>query len=575
MAKNKVADLLVDVLEQAGVERIYGVTGDSLNGIADSIRRSKQIKWIHVRHEETAAFAAGAEAHLTGKLAVCAGSSGPGNMHLINGLYDCHRNRVPVLAIAAQIPSHEIGSGYFQETRPEHLFAQCSHYCELVSQPEQMPRVLEIAIQSALARRGVSVVALPGDVALRDAVEKGPRLHFPEPKPTVRPSEEEFKILAEILNRSKKITILGGAGCAGAHAELIELAGKLNAPIVHAMRGKEFIEHDNPFSVGMTGLLGFSSGYHAMMNCETLLMIGTDFPYQQFFPKNATIVQIDLRGEQLGRRTKVDFGFVGDTKTTLRGLLPKLEQNRDDHHLKESLEHYRKTRNGLNELATGDSGKKPIHPQYVARVLDQLAAEDAIFTCDVGTPTIWAARYLTMNGKRRLLGSFTHGSMANALPQAIGAQASYPGRQVITMSGDGGFAMLMGDVLTLRQHKLPIKIIVFKNDSLAFVELELKAAGVLGSGTNLHNPDFKKIAEGAGLIGLTAETPDQVAPMIAQALKHDGPALVEVLVSRQELSMPPTITYEEAKGFSLFMLQAVLNGRGDEIIDLARVNLLR
>jgi len=575
MAKNKVADVLVEVLEQAGVERIYGVTGDSLNGIADSIRRSKQIKWIHVRHEETAAFAAGAEAHLTGKLAVCAGSSGPGNMHLINGLYDCHRNRVPVLAIAAQIPSHEIGSGYFQETRPEHLFAQCSHYCELVSQPEQMPRVLEIAIQSALARRGVSVVAMPGDVALRDAVEKGPRLHFPEPKPTVRPSEEEFKILAEILNRSKKITILGGAGCAGAHAELIELAGKLNAPIVHAMRGKEFIEHDNPFSVGMTGLLGFSSGYHAMMNCETLLMIGTDFPYQQFFPKNATIVQIDLRGEQLGRRTKVDFGFVGDTKTTLRGLLPKLEQNRDDHHLKESLEHYRKTRNGLDELATGDSGKKPIHPQYVARVLDQLAAEDAIFTCDVGTPTIWAARYLTMNGKRRLLGSFTHGSMANALPQAIGAQASYPGRQVITMSGDGGFAMLMGDVLTLRQHKLPIKIIVFKNDSLAFVELELKAAGVLGSGTDLHNPDFKKIAEGAGLIGLTAETPDQVAPMIAQALKHDGPALVEVLVSRQELSMPPTITYEEAKGFSLFMLQAVLNGRGDEIIDLARVNLLR
>ena len=575
MAKNKVADVLVEVLEQAGVERIYGVTGDSLNGIADSIRRSKQIKWIHVRHEETAAFAAGAEAHLTGKLAVCAGSSGPGNMHLINGLYDCHRNRVPVLAIAAQIPSHEIGSGYFQETRPEHLFAQCSHYCELVSQPEQMPRVLEIAIQSALARRGVSVVALPGDVALRDAVEKGPRLHFPEPKPTVRPSEEEFKILAEILNRSKKITILGGAGCAGAHAELIELAGKLNAPIVHAMRGKEFIEHDNPFSVGMTGLLGFSSGYHAMMNCETLLMIGTDFPYQQFFPKNATIVQIDLRGEQLGRRTKVDFGFVGDTKTTLRGLLPKLEQNRDDHHLKESLEHYRKTRNGLDELATGDSGKKPIHPQYVARVLDQLAAEDAIFTCDVGTPTIWAARYLTMNGKRRLLGSFTHGSMANALPQAIGAQASYPGRQVVTMSGDGGFAMLMGDVLTLRQHKLPIKIIVFKNDSLAFVELELKAAGVLGSGTDLHNPDFKKIAEGAGLIGLTAETPDQVAPMIAQALKHDGPALVEVLVSRQELSMPPTITYEEAKGFSLFMLQAVLNGRGDEIIDLARVNLLR
>ena len=574
MTKNKVADVLVDVLEQAGIERIYGVTGDSLNGIADSIRRRKQIKWIHVRHEEAAAFAAGAEAHLTGKLAVCAGSSGPGNLHLINGLYDCHRSRVPVLAIAAQIPSHEIGSGYFQETRPEHLFAQCSHYCELVSQPEQMPRVLEIAIQSALARRGVSVVAVPGDVALRDAVEQGPRLHFPEPKPTVCPSEEEIKILAEVLNHSKRITILGGAGCAGAHAELIELAGKLNAPIVHAMRGKEFIEYDNPFDVGMTGLLGFSSGYHAMMNCETLLMIGTDFPYTQFFPRDATVVQIDLRGEQLGRRTKVDFGFVGDSKSTLRALLPKLEQSQSDAHLKQSLEHYRKTRTALDDLASGDSGKL-IHPQYIARVLDELAAEDTIFTCDVGTPTIWAARYLTTSGKRRLLGSFTHGSMANALPQAIGAQASYPGRQVISLSGDGGLAMLMGDLLTLRQHELPVKIFVFKNNSLAFVELEMKAAGILDFATNLHDLDFAKIAEGAGLLGLTAETPAQVAPTIAQALKHDGPALVEIPVPRQELSMPPTITYEQAKGFSLFMLKAVLNGRGDEIIDLGTVNLLR
>jgi pyruvate dehydrogenase (quinone) len=574
MTKNKVADLLVDVLEKAGVERIYGVTGDSLNGIADSIRRSEQIKWIHVRHEEAAAFAAGAEAHLTGKLAVCAGSSGPGNMHLINGLYDCYRSRVPVLAIAAQIPSHEIGSGYFQETRPEHLFAQCSHYCELVSQPEQMPRVLEIAIQSALARRGVSVVAIPGDVALREAVEQGPRLHFPEPKPTVCPSEEEIKILAEVLNRSKKTTILAGAGCAGAHAELIELAGKLNAPIVHAMRGKEFIEYDNPFDVGMTGLLGFSSGYYAMMNCETLLMIGTDFPYTQFFPKDATVVQIDLRGEQLGRRTKVDFGFVGDTKSTLRALLLKLEQNQSDAHLKQSLEHYRKARAALNDLASGDSGKL-IHPQYIARVLDELAAKDTIFTCDVGTPTIWAARHLTMNGKRRLLGSFTHGSMANALPQAIGAQASHPGRQVISMSGDGGLAMLMGDLLSLRQHQLPVKVVVFKNDSLAFVELEMKAAGILDFATDLHNPSFVKIAEGAGCLGLTAVSSGQVAPAIARALKHDGPALVEIPVPRQELSIPPTISYEEAKGFSLFMLKAVLNGRGDEIVNLARVNLLR
>jgi pyruvate dehydrogenase (quinone) len=479
------------------------------------------------------------------------------------------------LAIAAQIPSNEIGSGYFQETKPEHLFAQCSHYCELVSQPEQMPRVLEIAIRAALSQRGVSVVAIPGDVALRDAVEQEPRLHFPPPKPTVCPSDEEIATLAKVLNEAKKITIMGGAGCAGAHAELIELAGKLNAPIVHAMRGKEFIEYDNPFDVGMTGLLGFSSGYHAMMDSDLVLMIGTDFPYQPFFPKDATIVQIDIRGEQLGRRTKVDYGFVGDTKTTLRALLPKLSQNDNDKHLKASLEHYKKARKGLDELATEGSGKKPIHPQYVVRVLDELAAKDAIFSCDVGTPTVWAARYLTMNGKRRLLGSFNHGSMANALPQAIGAQVSHRGRQVVSLSGDGGLAMLMGDLLSLRQLDAPVKIIVFKNDSLAFVELEMKAAGILDFGTDLVNPNFAQMAEGAGLLGLTAETPAQVRPMIAQALKHDGPALIEVLVDRQELSMPPTITAEQVKGFSLFTLKAVLSGRGDEIIDLAKINLFR
>src|ERR1700736_4884993 len=377
MAKQNVADLLVDVLAEAGVRRMYGVSGDSLNGVTDAIRAKKRMQWIHVRHEETAAFAAGAEGNLTGTLAVCAGSCGPGNLHFINGLYDCHRSRVPVLAIAAQIPSGEIGSGYFQETHPEHLFAQCSHYCELISQREQMPRVLEIAMQTAIARRGVSVIALPGDIALRNAVEEEPRLHFPPPKPTVCPADDEIEALAKVLNESEKITILAGAGCAGAHAELIALAGKLNAPIVHAMRGKEFIEYDNPFDVGMTGLLGFSSGYFAMMNCEVLLMLGTDFPYRDFYPKDATIVQIDVRGEHLGRRSKLDFGFIGDTKTTLRALLPKLKQNKQQRHLSESVEHYRKTRKDLDDLATGNSNKAPIHPQYVAKVIDKLAAEDA------------------------------------------------------------------------------------------------------------------------------------------------------------------------------------------------------
>jgi len=573
MSKQNVADLLVDVLIRAGVPRMYGVSGDSLNGITDAIRRREDFDWIHVRHEETAAFAAGAEAHLTGKLAVCAGSCGPGNLHLINGLYDCHRSRVPVLAIAAQIPSSEIGSNYFQETNPQHLFAQCSHYCELVSQPEQMPRILEIAIQTAISKRGVSVVALPGDIALREAV--GPtRLHFSDSESHVCPPKEELEELAKILNDAKKVTILGGAGCAGAHTELLQVAGRLRAPIVHALRGKEFVEYDNPFDVGMTGLLGFSSGYYAMMGCDVLLMIGTDFPYQQFYPKDAKIIQIDLRGEQLGRRTRLDCGCVGDARTTLRTLLPLLQQSNFEEHLKASREHYRNARKGLDDLAV-NSGKSPIHPQYVTRVLDQFAMQDAIFTCDVGTPTIWAARYLTMNGKRRIVGSFNHGSMANALPQAIGAQVSHPGRQVVSMCGDGGFAMLMGDLLTLRQHQLPVKVIVFKNDSLAFVELEMKAAGILDFGTDLHNPDFARIAEGAGLLGLSAKTSDDVSPMLERALSFDGPALVEIPVPRQELSMPPTITYEEAKGFSLFMLRVVLNGRTDELIDLAKVNLSR
>ena len=575
MSTKQVAELLVETLALAGVKRIYGVAGDSLNGITDAIRKRDDIRWAPMRHEETAAFAAGAEAHLTGRLAVCAGSCGPGNLHLINGLYDAHRSRVPVLALAAQIPSRELGSGYFQETHPEQLFRECSHYCELVSHPEQMPRILEIAMQTAVSRRGVSVVVLPGDVALQPAAVSQPRLRFALPTPSVRPSDDELDRLAEVLNGARQITILGGAGCAGAHAELMEVAGKLQAPIVHAMRGKEFIEYDNPFDVGMTGLLGFASGYYAMMTCDTLLMLGTDFPYQQFYPEHATIVQIDLRGEQIGRRTKVDVGLVGEVKTTLAALSPRLTPKRDDGHLKDALQVYQRARQGLDDLATGEPGSRPIHPPYVTRVLDEVAAEDAIFACDVGTPTIWAARYLTMNGQRRLLGSFNHGSMANALPQAIGAQLSHPGRQVITLSGDGGLAMLMGDLLTLRQLQLPVKLVVFKNNALSFVELEMKAAGFLDFATDLHNPDFAKMADAAGLLGLTAETPEQVRPMLGQALEHDGPALVEVEVNRQELAMPPSIELNQMMGFSLYMVKAVLNGRGDELIDLVKTNLFR
>lgn len=575
MAKKTVAQVVVDTLALAGVKRIYGVAGDSLNGITDAIRRRGDMQWVHTRHEETAAFAAGAEAHLTESLAVCAGSCGPGNTHLINGLYDAHRSRVPVLAIAAQIPSREIGSNYFQETHPEIVFRECSHYCELVSSTEQIPRILEIAIQIALSKRGVSVIVLPGDIALQEASESKPRLKFPTPEATVRPSEDAIARLAQFLNESTNVTILGGAGCAGAHDELIELAGKLQAPIVHAMRGKEFIEYDNPFDVGMTGLLGFSSGYHAMMNSDTLLMLGTDFPYQQFYPEDATVIQVDIRGDQIGRRTKVDLGLIGDVKTTLACLMPLLKDKTNDEHLHASVEHYQKARKDLDELATGTPGRKPIHPQYVARMIDETAAADAIFTCDVGTPTIWTARYLTMNGKRRLLGSFTHGSMASALPQAIGAQLSNPDRQVVALCGDGGLAMLLGDLLTLDQLNAPVKLVVFQNDSLAFVELEMKAAGILNFATELKNPNFAKLAEACGMLGLRAETPEQVRPLLTQALEHNGPALVEVLVNRQELSLPPKINFEQVGGFALYMARAVLSGRGDEIIELAKTNIFR
>jgi pyruvate dehydrogenase (quinone) len=571
----RVAELFVEILAAAGTERIYGVAGDSLNGITDSVRRRNGIEWVGLRHEETAAFAAGAEAALTGKLGVCAGSCGPGNLHLINGLYDAHRNRVPVLAIAAHIPSPEIGSGYFQETHPESLFKECSHFCELVSNPSQMPRILEIAIQTALSKRGVSVVVLPGDVALLNAENDDRRVNFTFATPHTVPRPEELDRLASELARASRVTILAGAGCAGAHDQLIQLAAKLQAPIVHAMRGKEFVEYDNPYDVGMTGLLGFASGYHAMMNCETLLMLGTDFPYQQFYPKNARILQIDIRAEQLGRRSHLDLGLVGGIAETLSELLPRITQRTDRTYLEVCLGNYRDARKGLDDLATGKPGQRPIHPQYVAKMLNEVAGPEAIFTVDVGTPVIWAARYLAMNGRRRLLSSFNHGSMANALPQAIGAQISHPGRQVIALSGDGGFSMLMGDLLSLRQLNLPVKVIVFNNGSLGFVELEMKATGFLQHGTDLVNPDFAKIAEGAGVLGLHVDDPEGVRPALEQAIAHDGPVLVDIAVNRQELAMPPSLKLDQIVDFNLYLIRAILNGRGDEIIDLARTNLFR
>ena len=574
MAKT-IAEMTVESLKQSGVKRVYGLPGDSVNGFTDALRKDGTVAWAHVRNEEVAAFAAGAEAHLTGSLAVCAASCGPGNLHLINGLFDCHRSRVPVLAIAAHIPSSEIGTNYFQETHPQNLFKECSDYCEMVGVPEQMPRVLEIAMRTAINLSGVAVIVIPGDVLTQEVPNGSSALPIRMAKPIVRPNDEELREAAEILNAGKKVTILGGAGCKGAHPELIAIADALKSPIVHAMRGKEYIEYNNPFDVGMTGLIGFSSGYHAMEDCDVLLMLGTDFPYPQFFPAKAKIIQIDIRGNQIGRRTRVDLGLVGSIKDTLTALLPLLRKKTEQSHLDEKIKDYKKVREGLEELAGPDNNQTPIHPQYVARLIDQLASDDAIFTCDVGTPTIWAARYLTMNGKRRLLGSFSHGSMAGAVPQAIGAQSVFPDRQVVTLSGDGGLAMMLGDLLTLRQLKLPVKMVVFNNGSLAFVELEMKAAGIVNYGTELDNPSFAELAKAVGMHAVRVEYPNDLETALRTAFTTPGPALVEVMVNRQELSMPPTITFEQMKGFSLWMAKNVLSGRGDEIIDLAKTNVIQ
>ncbi|MFB8374465.1 ubiquinone-dependent pyruvate dehydrogenase [Paenibacillus taichungensis] len=574
--KKTIADVLVEALLNAGIKRIYGIVGDSLNAVLDSIRRSGKIEWIHVRHEEVAAFAAGADAQVSGSIAVCAGSSGPGNMHLINGLYDCHRNRVPVLAIAAHIPSDEIGSEYFQATHPEYLFQECSHYCEVITTAKQMPRSFTMALQTAVSRSGVSVIILPGDVAALEAADLPVPEHvYHATHPVVHPSEPELRKLAEFLNQGKKITLLCGAGCAGAREPLMQLCDRLKSPMVIALRGKEYLEYDNPYSVGLTGLIGYSSGYHAMMDCDVLLMLGTDFPYRQFFPEDAVVLQVDIQSSHLGRRTKLDYGVCGDVKATIETLLPYLTEEHSDKHLHKSVERYEKVRKELDELAVGKPGKTPIHPQYLTKVISNAAAENAIFTCDVGTPTVWAARYIEMSRNRRLLGSFSHGTMANALPQAIGAQVSDPGRQVISLSGDGGIAMLMGDLLTLKQHNLPIKVVVFNNGALSFVELEMKAAGLLESGTDLVNPNFAMVAQAMGLEGIRVEDPADLEGAVERALQHDGPVLIDVVVNRQELSLPPKINIKQAEGFTLWMMKAVLNGRGDELIELAKTNLLR
>jgi pyruvate dehydrogenase (quinone) len=568
-----VADQLIEVLRQAGVERVYGVVGDSLNPVVDAIRRTDGIEWVHVRNEEAGAFAAAAEAQLTGRLAVCAGSCGPGNTHLIQGLYDAHRSGAPVLAIASQITSTQLGTGFFQETHPERLLGECSHFCELVGQPAQMPRLARVAVGHAVGRGGVSVLVLPGDV-----------LHLPTAHPTgesapplgkaiVQPAEEQVRALAERLNAAETVTLFCGAGVQGAHAEVLALAAKLHSPIGHTLRGKEWVQYDNPYDVGMSGLLGYGACYQACHEADLLVLLGTDFPYDTFLPQAHTI-QVDHDPTRLGRRTPLELAVDGDVAATLRAVLPLVTQKTDRSFLDRMLDQHAHSLEQVVDAYTHDiEHRVPIHPEYAASILDEVAAADAVFTVDTGMNNVWAARYLTPNGRRRVIGSFVHGSMANALPHAIGAQLACPGRQVISMSGDGGLGMLLGELLTVRLHDLPVKILVFNNSSLGMVKLEMLVDGFPDFGTDHQPVDYAAIAEAAGLHAVRIEQPTEIHAGLKDALAHPGPALVDLVTDPNALSIPPHVTAEQVKGFALGATKVVLEGGVGRMLDLARANL--
>ncbi|MER6950890.1 pyruvate dehydrogenase [Nonomuraea sp. NPDC000554] len=574
MARQTVAEQFVDTLTRAGVKRLYGVVGDSLNPVTDAVRRSPAIEWVQVRHEETAAFAAGAEAQLSGRLTACAGSCGPGHLHLINGLYDAHRSMAPVLALAAHIPSAEIGTVYFQETHPDRLFAECSHYSELISHPDQMPRVLQTAIQHAVGRSGVAVVSMSGDTAGQDAPQVTTELAMATRRPAVRPADDEVAALARMIDEAEKVTLFCGSGTAGAHPEVMALAERIKSPVGHALRGKEWIQYDNPFDVGMSGLLGYGAAYDAMHEADLLLLLGTDFPYAAFLPDDVSIVQVDVRAEHLGRRSKLDLAIWGDVRETLRALIPQVREKGERRFLDRMLKKHADALEGVVAAYTRNvERQRPIHPEYVAALLDEEAADDAIFTVDTGMCNIWAARYLTPNGRRRVIGSFNHGSMANAMPQAIGAQLLDRGRQVVSMSGDGGFSMLMGDFLTLVQYDLPVKVVVFNNSSLGMVELEMLVAGMPPHATSYPHTDYAAIARAAGAHGVRVEDPRDVRDALRETLDHRGPALLDVVTDPNALSMPPRITRQQLTGFAVSTSKIVLNGGVGRMVQLARANL--
>ena len=572
MAK-KIAEQLIDTLVKSGVERIYAVTGDSLNEVNEAVRKNDQIKWIHVRHEETGAYAAAAEAQLTGRPGCCAGSSGPGHVHLINGLYDAHRSGAPVIAIASTIPTGEFGTEYFQETNTIKLFNDCSYYNEVATTPKQFPRMLQSAIQTAVTRKGVSVIGLPGDLAKASAVAVDSSIrNYPAP-PEVCPSEEDLAQLADLLNKHTRITLFCGIGCRGAHEEVIALSEKLNAPVVYTFKGKMEVQYENPYEVGMTGLLGMPSGYYSMHEAEVLLMLGTDFPYSAFLPDDIKIAQIDIKPERLGRRAKVDIGLCGDVKLSIQSLLRMLNPKTDDSFLLKQLKRYEGVKKDLAAYTEDKGGVNKIHPEYVMSEIDKLSSDDAVFTVDTGMTCVWGARYLQATGKRHILGSFNHGSMANALPQAIGAALAYPDRQVVALCGDGGLSMTLGDLETVVQYKLPIKIIVFNNRSLGMVKLEMEVDGLPDWQTNMLNPDFAQVAEAMGMTGFNVSDPEEVLTTLLNAFELDGPVLVNIMTDPNALAMPPKIEFSQMLGFAQTMYKLMMEGRSKEVLDTIDTNL--
>jgi pyruvate dehydrogenase (quinone) len=569
MAK-RVADVIVETLQAAGVKHCWGVPGDTLNFVTDAIRRS-DIKWVHVRHEEVGGFAAGAEAMLSGKLTACAGSCGPGSLHFINGLFESHRNRAPVVLIASQITRDELGFDFPQEVDYTPIYRTCSVFCDEIRTPAQARRKTAMAAQAALAKRGVAVLILPVDVSKAEAPDE-PAFAVHVSQPVVRPSDTDLQRVATVLNDAARAAIYAGSGCHDAHDQVVALAKLLKAPVAHTSRAKDFIEYDNPFNVGMTGIFGTAGGYHTLMSCDTLLLLGCDFAWRQFYPSHARILQIDIDPTHLGRRHPVEIGLVGDVKTTLEALIPRIKPRQDSAFLQDCVKRHEDANRALEKRATVGRGGA-IHPQYLTRLIDRYAADDAVFTADGGSPMVWVLRHVRASARRRTIVSLTHGTMANAMPQALGAKRAVPDRQVIALSGDGGLSMLLGDLITAVQEKIPIKVAVFNNSSLGFVELEMKVEGLLDAFTNLENPDFARVAQAVGFHAQRVERAEELEGAVRDWIAAPGPALLDVVTERMELVMPPRIEAAQVFGTALYSAKAVLSGRAEDVWELVTENL--